>query len=140
MTENPNEKIQWHPAFYAAAELEFRENRGDLEFQRVYNLSKEPIRMDLLIVKKIKGAKIKNEIGHIFKEHNVIEYKSPSDGLTIDDFFKTTGYACLYQGFGKTVDAILQASMSANKDVYDIVREVINMSDVVSSSNQLFTI
>jgi CRISPR/Cas system-associated protein Csm6 len=29
------------------------------------------------------------------------------------------------------VDAILQASISANKEVYDNVREVINMSDVV---------
>jgi hypothetical protein len=106
MTENPKEKIQWHPAFYAAAELEFRENKGDLEFKREYNLSKEPIRMDLLIVKKAKGARIKNEIGHIFKEHNVIEYKSPSDGLTVDDFFKTTGYACLYKGLGRTVDEI----------------------------------
>jgi hypothetical protein len=106
MAEKRPEKIQWHPAFYAAAELEFRENRDDLEFEREYNLSKEPIRMDLLIVKKTRGAKIKNEIGHIFKGYNVIEYKSPDDGLTIDDFFKTTGYACFYKGLGRTVDAV----------------------------------
>ena len=37
--EKPNErrpstKIQWHPAFCAAAELELRSNKGDLEFNR----------------------------------------------------------------------------------------------------------
>jgi hypothetical protein len=118
MAEKRPEKIQWHPAFYAAAELELRENRDDLQFEKEYNLSKEPIRMDLLIVKKTKGVRVKNEIGHIFKEYNVIEYKSPNDGLTIDDFFKTIGYACLYKGLGKTVDEI-----PANELTVTIVRE-----------------
>ena len=43
------EKIQWHPAFCAAAELELRFNKDDLEFKREYNLSKKPLQMDLLI-------------------------------------------------------------------------------------------
>lgn len=57
------DKIQWHPAFYGAAELEFRENKKDLTFEREYNLSKEPIRVDLLIIKKVTDAIIRNEIG-----------------------------------------------------------------------------
>lgn len=36
----------------------------------------------------------------------MIEYKSPEDGLTIDDFYKTIGYACLYKGYGENVDKI----------------------------------
>jgi hypothetical protein len=106
MPETPADKIQWHPGFYGAAELEFIDNRGDLEFTPEYSLSKEPIRMDLLIIKKIGSGKIKNEIGRIFKGFNVLEYKSPDDGLTIDDFFKTIGYACLYKGLGQTADAV----------------------------------
>jgi hypothetical protein len=47
------DKNQWHPVFYGAAELEFRDNKDDLEFYRKYNLSKEPIKMDLMVVKKI---------------------------------------------------------------------------------------
>ena len=43
--------IKWHPGFYGAAELEFLSNKDALEFQREFNLSKEPIRMDLLIIK-----------------------------------------------------------------------------------------
>ena len=84
--------IQWHPAFYGAAELEFLSNKGDLEFQREFKLGKEPIRMDLLIIKKLTDIRIENELGHIFKKYNVVEYKSPDDSLSIDDFYKTTGY------------------------------------------------
>lgn len=100
------DKIQWHPAFCGAAELEFRDNKEDLVFEWEYNLSKEPIRIDLLIIKKITNSVIENQIGKIFKQYNVVEYKSPEDGLTIDDYFKTIGYACLYKGLGDTVNQI----------------------------------
>ena len=98
--------IQWHPGFYGAAELEFISNKGDLEFQREFNLSKEPIRMDLLIIKKLSNVRTENEIGHIFRKFNVVEYKSNDDALSIDDYYKTVGYACLYEGLGETVDQI----------------------------------
>ena len=98
--------IQWHPAFCAAAELELSANRAELDFQREYNLSKKPLQIDLLVVEKLDDVSIQNEIGHIFRRYNVIEYKSPGDGMTIDDFFKTVGYACIYKGLGETVDQI----------------------------------
>ena len=98
--------IQWHPAFCAAAELELLANRADLDFQREYNLSKKPLQIDLLVVEKLDDVSIQNEIGRIFRRYNVIEYKSPGDGMTIDDFFKTVGYACIYKGLGETVDQI----------------------------------
>ena len=44
-------KIQWHPAFYAAAELELKENIEELDLISEYHLSKEPIRIDLLIIR-----------------------------------------------------------------------------------------
>lgn len=110
--------IQWHPGFYGAAELEFLSNKGDLEYQQEFNLSKEPIRMDLLIIKKLADVHIENELGHIFKRYNVVEYKSPNDGLTIDDYYKTVGYACLYKSLGETVDQI-----PANELTVSIFRE-----------------
>ena len=54
MNSDPAQKIQWHPAFCAAAELELRSNKSDLEFKREYNLSKKPLQMDLLIIEKRK--------------------------------------------------------------------------------------
>jgi hypothetical protein len=57
-------------------------------------------------MKEGSDGRIKNEIGHIMRTYNVIEYKSPEDALTIDDFYKTVGYACLYKGYGEHVDAV----------------------------------
>lgn len=99
-------KIQWHPGFYAAAELELSDNQDDLLFQTEHNLSRKPLQIDLLVIKKKKNISIKNKIGAIFRGYNIIEYKSPDDGLTIDDFFKTVGYAYLYKGLGETVNQI----------------------------------
>lgn len=98
--------IQWHPAFCAAAELELSANHAELDFQCEYNLSKKPLQIDLLVVEKLDDVNIQNEIGRIFRRYNVIEYKSPGDGMTIDDFFKTVGYACIYKGLGETVNQI----------------------------------
>ena len=36
--KQPDAKIQWHPAFCAAAELELRLNKADLEFKREYKM------------------------------------------------------------------------------------------------------
>ena len=100
------DSIKWHPGFCGAAALELAANRDDLEFYEEHNLSREPLRIDLLIIKKLTGAVIQNEIGRIFRGYNVIEYKSPDDNLTIDDFYKTVGYACIYKGLGETVNKI----------------------------------
>ena len=101
-----NTKIQWHPGFYAAAEIELRQNRDELEFHREYNLSKKPLQIDLLIIEKLKDIQLQNEIGAIFRRYNIIEYKSPKDSLNIDDFFKTLGYAFLYKGLGESVNQV----------------------------------
>lgn len=98
------EKIQWHPGFVAAMNLEFMENRGDLEFESEHNLNRKPLEIDLLIIKKEPFVQIANEIGAIFRGHNIIEYKSPEDHLDIDVFYKIIAYASLYKSYGRTVD------------------------------------
>lgn len=68
---------------------------------------KEPVRIDLLVIKNWEEASIlKNEIGHIMRKYNVLEYKGPGDDMSIDTFYKTLGYACLYKGYGKKVNEI----------------------------------
>lgn len=99
-------KIQWHSGFYGAAELELSADREALEFCREYNLSKAPLRMDLMIIKKTADIQIKNEIGRMFRTYNVVEYKSPDDSLSVSDYYKTMAYACLYKGLEESVDQI----------------------------------
>lgn len=36
-------KIQWHSAFVSAMGLDFEENRGDLIFEKEYNLNTKPL-------------------------------------------------------------------------------------------------
>ncbi len=108
------ERIQYHPAFCSAAELEFRENASDLEFESEVNLSKKPLQIDLLIIKKNKDLELENSIGKIFKEYNSIEYKSPDDGLDIDDFFKVVGYACFYKAQSKASDFIKETQITVS--------------------------
>ena len=99
-----DKKIQWHPGFVAAMNLEFALNRDKLVFQQEYNLNTRPLEVDLLIIKKDSSVQIGNEIGSFFRGHNILEYKSPKDHLGIDAFYKTQSYAGLYKSYGKTED------------------------------------
>ncbi len=79
-------KIQWHPGFVAAMNLEFARNRQGLIFEKEYNLNTKPLEIDLLVIKKEVPVRIENEIGILFRGHNIMEYKSPDDALDIDAF------------------------------------------------------
>ena len=111
--------IKWHPGFCSAMELEFSRYKDLLDFNREFPLSKEPLRVDLLMIKKIKDIILDIDIGRLFKTYNIIEYKSPKDGLTIDDYIKTVGYAYLYKGLGAMVDAVPLSELTAT-----IVRDI----------------
>ena len=100
------ERDYWHPGFLGAMEIEFRSYRKSLDFDDEHTLSKEPIKMDLLVIKKDRAINITNQIGNIFRGNIILEYKSPDDGITIDDYYKTVAYAYLYKGLGKTVNEI----------------------------------
>lgn len=77
-------KIQWHPGFVAAMDLELKEDRKNLIFEKEYNLNTKPLEIDLLVIKKKPSTRISNEIGRFFRRHNVLEYKSPDDHLDVD--------------------------------------------------------
>ena len=61
-------KIQWHPGFVAAMNLEFARNRDELIFEKEYNLNTKPLEIDLLVVKKETSVQLANEIGSFFKD------------------------------------------------------------------------
>ena len=60
--------------------------------------------IDLLVIKKEPDVQTSNEIGKLFRGHNIVEYKSPEDHLDIDVFYKTGAYGSLYKSFGETLD------------------------------------
>ena len=97
-------KIQWHPGFVAAMNLEFAKNRAELVYEKEYNLNTKPLEIDLLVIKKDSAIQVANKIGKIFRKYNLLEYKSPDDSLNIDVFYKIGAYAGLYKAYGETLD------------------------------------
>lgn len=57
------DKEQWYTLFCTDMELEFCEDNDILEYDRGHNLSKKPLQIDLLVIKKEPDRKLKNEIG-----------------------------------------------------------------------------
>lgn len=79
--------MQWHPAFYAGLQVEFAEEAKELIFENEHHLGTKPRQIDALIIKKNPDAPLRKNIGRIFRTYNIVEYKSPEDYLSIDDFF-----------------------------------------------------
>ena len=70
----------------------------------------------------------------IFRQHNVIEYKSTGDSLNIDDFYKTLAYAFLYKSLSDKVDGIPADQLTLSlvrqgypRDIEDLQRREIAM-------------
>lgn len=108
MTEEKEEKklLQWHAAFFADIQIELAEEAQYLEFENEHMLGTKPMQLDVLIIKKDSGRRLKKNIGRIFRRHNIVEYKSPTDSLSVDDFFKVYGYACFYKSDTRKVNEI----------------------------------
>ena len=89
--------LQWHPAFYAGIQIELEAEADPLLFENEHQLGTKPKEIDVLIVKKERDISIRKNIGRIFRAHNIVEYKSPKDYLSVDDFYKVYGYTCFYK-------------------------------------------
>jgi hypothetical protein len=90
------EKTLWHTAFVQALQLELEDYADALEFRAEYQLTSEPLRIDVVVVKKKDGVKIDKNIGRIFRTHNIVEFKSPRDSFSVIDLYKTFVYVFLY--------------------------------------------
>ncbi|WP_310601685.1 3-isopropylmalate dehydrogenase [Anaerosporobacter sp.] len=100
------EEIQWHSPFRGAVKIELEEYQDILEYIDEKVLTKKPLLIDLLVIKKQKDKKIDNPIAHIFRKWNILEYKSPTDYVSIDDVYKVNGYACILKSDADAVDEI----------------------------------
>lgn len=97
MNNTKEKRMQWHPACFAALNLEFVENKNDLEFLQEQTVNDLPLRIDTLIIKKKRNCRLKNDLGRIFEVYNLVEYKSPDDELSFNTFLKGIAQAYLYK-------------------------------------------
>lgn len=89
--------LQWHPAFEAAMQIELSGEADKLQFLKEFNLTNGPLRIDTLIIKMERDARVEKRIGRIFRQYNILEYKSPGKSHTVNGFFKVMSYAGLLQ-------------------------------------------
>jgi hypothetical protein len=70
---------------------------GDaLTYESERQLTTEPLKMDVLIIRKARDVAASKNIAAIFRGRNIVEYKSPGDYVSVAGFYKVYGYACLY--------------------------------------------
>jgi len=99
-----SDKLSWHLAFFQAMRMELFDYIGDIEMLFEHQLTSEPLRIDVLIVKKRKEIIIDKSIARIFRGHNIIEYKSPDDYFSVRDFQQVLAYTYHYTANTPGVD------------------------------------
>lgn len=55
------EKLQWHPGFFAAIQIEFESESYMLTFENEHSLGTKPREIDVLIIKKDSTAKLRKK-------------------------------------------------------------------------------
>ena len=113
MQEDSKRKtVRWHQAFYAGMQIELNEDADRLEFAQELILGNEPVRLDMLVIKNEDDMPTSKSIGQIFRKYNILEYMSPGDSLSIDDFYKSFGYLYLYKAITGNVDEVQITEMT----------------------------
>lgn len=120
------DKIYWHGAHFEALKLEFHAYGDLLTFISEYELNKEALRMDALIIKKNKNIPIEKNIGRIFKGHNIVEYKSEDDSLSAWDYNKVLGYALIYSAFEKVPVSDITITLSLTVYPRELIKTLEN--------------
>lgn len=97
-------RTRYHYGFYAAMKNEYDLVHARVKYEQEIQLGEDPVRLDFLIIKS--EGELKDAIGEYFRKVNLFEYKSPEDGLSIDDFYKAQGYALIYKGYDRKVNEL----------------------------------
>ncbi|MBQ3458210.1 MAG: hypothetical protein IJG30_04535, partial [Synergistaceae bacterium] len=99
-------RTKFHYGFYAAMKVEYDLMHANVTYEQEIQPGDEPIRLDFLIIKKDAHVVLNDPIGKFFEAVNIFEYKSPEDGLSIDDFYKALAYSFIYKGYNRKVDEL----------------------------------
>jgi hypothetical protein len=114
-------RISWHPAFVEALKQELEAYKDVLEYAIEYQLNAEPLKIDVVIIKKAKNIVMNKNIAAIFREYNLLEFKSPGDYVSVGDFYKVYGYACLYASLNKVPISGLSATFVESRQPRELL-------------------
>jgi hypothetical protein len=116
--------IPWHPAFVQALQLELEPYLHSLQFLTEVQLTSEPLRIDVVIIKKPASIPIGKNIARLLRGVNIFEYKSPGDRISIHGFHKTLGYAFLYASLHRVDITDMTVSVAGSRHPRELFREL----------------
>jgi hypothetical protein len=94
--QNMSELKRWHPACAVAFLSFFEKYKSHFEMITEFGLHKNPLSIDILVLKKSNEIVFDHSLGRHFRAHNLIEYKSPDDNFLMRDFDRTLAYVAYY--------------------------------------------
>ena len=126
-TEEQKLRNWWHPAFYQATIAILDPTEEFLGFQDEYRLSREALRIDVIVTANNGTIPQNHALAQIFKKYNLFEYKAHNDSLTVSDYIASIGKGHLYSAFKDVPMSDITISFVLNK----YPRNVINyLNDV----------
>lgn len=96
----------------------------------------------LLVIRKSPDIRIQNEIGKIFKGHNLLECKISDKDMDIETFLQSVGYACLYLAYSDSPENIsddITVSLVREKKPKKLFRQLARRGFVVKKTEKGFT-
>ncbi|MCL1790491.1 MAG: hypothetical protein FWG40_03890 [Peptococcaceae bacterium] len=93
-------------------------------YENEHLLSKEALKIDVLIIKKEREVRIEKNIGRIFRNHNIFEYKSETDSLTVSDYDKVLAYGLLYSVFEGVPKSDITLTFAFTKHPRELIKSL----------------
>ena len=81
-------RYTWHPAFVVALKALLIDYSDVLEYKLEHPFTTGSLSIDILVVKKRPDVVIRRQIAEIFRQENIVEYKSPTDSLSVNEFLQ----------------------------------------------------
>ena len=119
------ERIAWHPAFASVVQIDLGRYGGQLEYETEHELNLMPLRIDLVVVRKDPALFIERGYASAFRGHNLMEFKSENDALTLNDLFKVVAYGCLYKAYGTSLGPVSHDDDTELRPLADAALEVV---------------
>ena len=113
--QEDNLKHWWHPPFYQGLIAVLDPTEKALVFQDEHRLSKEALRIDVLVTTNDSDIPENHALVKMFKKHNIFEYKAHNDSLTKEDYVISVGKGHIYSGFKKVKMSEITVTFAVSK-------------------------
>ena len=99
-------RTNYRNGFYACLRYHHGLTHAGFRYERGVRLGDEHVKRDLPIINKDSDAQLLDPIGGFSRYCNPVEYRSPLDSLSIDDFYAAQGYALIFKGYKRLVNQL----------------------------------